>query len=134
LNAKAHVSAWKHHSVFGGSEADDALTLCLICDIGCGIVYAIDVIHLKDSIVILKRIVEAHKRDLPRIFVLGICTLGSLEILRQTDRMRSACIFLHGLGSLVDKLLLWLLQSDNSHLLELSNLLYDIWLNQSDKP
>jgi hypothetical protein len=51
------VSAWKHHCVFGGSEADDTLTLCLICDIGSGVVYAIEVVHLEDSIVILHRIV-----------------------------------------------------------------------------
>lgn len=64
------MAAWKYHSVFGGSEADYALSLCLICDIGCGIVYAIDVIHLKDSIVILKRKVDAYKREeLPGIFV-----------------------------------------------------------------
>jgi hypothetical protein len=65
------VSARKHNSVFGGSEADYTLTLCLICDVGCGIVYAVDVVHLEDSIVILYRIVETQIKwlDLPRIFV-----------------------------------------------------------------
>ena len=47
------MSARQHHCVFGSGEAHDTLTLGFISNVGCGVVNAVDIVHLEDSIVIL---------------------------------------------------------------------------------
>lgn len=47
------MAARKHHGVFCGGEADHALTLSFIRDVGRGVVYTVDVVHVEDSIVVL---------------------------------------------------------------------------------
>ncbi len=51
LNAEAHVSARKHYRVLGCGKTHDTFTLGFICDVGCRVVYAVNVVHLKDCIV-----------------------------------------------------------------------------------
>jgi hypothetical protein len=47
------VPAGEHHCVLGRREADDALTLGLVCDVSRRIVDTVDVAQVEDRIVIL---------------------------------------------------------------------------------
>lgn len=53
LDAQAHVAARQHHSVLGGREADDALSLGLVGDVCRGVIHSVDVVHVEDSVVVL---------------------------------------------------------------------------------
>ena len=43
LNAETHVSTGQDNCVFGSSEADHTLSLGVIRDVSCCVVYAVDV-------------------------------------------------------------------------------------------
>lgn len=53
LDAQAHVSAGQHHRVLSHCEADHALSLRLIRYVGGGVVDTVDVIQVKDRVVVL---------------------------------------------------------------------------------
>ncbi len=53
LNAQTHVSAGQNYSVLGCGVANNALSLRVICDVGCVVVDTVDVIQVKDRVVVL---------------------------------------------------------------------------------
>ena len=54
LNAQAHVAAREHHGVLCHRETHHALSLGLICDVCCRVVNTVNVIELKDSVIVLR--------------------------------------------------------------------------------
>ena len=57
LNAEAHVPTGKHNCVLCSCEANDTFFLRLVYNVSCYVVNAVNVVHVKDRIVILKRII-----------------------------------------------------------------------------
>jgi hypothetical protein len=52
------VSAWENDCIFGSCEANDALSLGLIRNVGRCVVHTIDIVHVEDRVVILQVIVS----------------------------------------------------------------------------
>lgn len=63
------MSAWKNHSVLSHSETHDTLSLCFVWDIGRCVIDTIDVIHLKDSVVILKYLYKPIMRSYQKLLL-----------------------------------------------------------------
>jgi hypothetical protein len=54
LNAQTHVSAGKHHRVLGRCIANHAFSLRFISNVSCIVINTIDIIQVKNCVIILK--------------------------------------------------------------------------------
>jgi hypothetical protein len=61
LNAQTHVAAREHHCILSSCEANDTLSLSLVRDIGSCVVDAVDVVQVKDRVVVLHSLVTGWK-------------------------------------------------------------------------
>jgi hypothetical protein len=52
LNAQAHVATGENHCVLGRGKANNALSLSLISDVCRSVIHTIDVVHVKDCVVV----------------------------------------------------------------------------------
>lgn len=76
-DAQAHVSARKHNSILRVCIAHHTLLLCIISQVGSRVVYAVNIIHVEDVVIVQQFLLEILERKLTDIATK--CPVGKLN-------------------------------------------------------